>query len=293
VALAAGHFFNYFSKCIVDFEELLIPACCQDPFTPTLWKTFARLQKENRMTSIENNQQSQWNTIYKIGGVAAICAVLVGVAEIFITFLPGGNTPLETVSDWFKLLQENPFMGLRNLGLLNIFLNMLGILTYFALYAVHRESPYHPYAAIATVISFLGIGVFFATNRAFPMLALSQQYTSATSDAERTMLEAAGKLMLSVGQSHTPGTFLAFFLVELAGMLISIVMLRSKIFGQAAAYAGILGFGMLLIFEFFSSFVTGLSALVMILAMFGGILSMAWYILIARRLFQLGENLTD
>ncbi len=28
----------------------------------------------------------------------------------------------------------------------------------------------------------------------------------------------------------------------------------------------------------------------MTLAMFGGLLSMAWYILIARRLFQLGRN---
>jgi hypothetical protein len=244
------------------------------------------------MTHI-GNHQSQWNTIYKIGALAAIGAVLVGVTEIAITFLPGGNAPHETVLDWFTLFQENPFMGLRNLGLLNIFLDALGILTYFALYAAHRENPYQPYAALAAIISFLGIGVFLATNRAFPMLALSQQYTAATSDAQRAMLEAATQSMLSVGQSHTPGTFLAFFLVELAGVLISIVMLRSKIFSQAAAYAGILGFGMLLIFEFFSSFVTGLSVVAMTLAMFGGILSMAWYIMIAHRFFQLGQNPTD
>jgi len=96
--------------------------------------------------------------------------------------------------------------------------------------------------------------------------------------------------MLSVGASHTPGTFLAFFLVEAAGVLISVVMLSSKIFGKAAAYAGILGFGILLIFEFFSSFVSGLSNMTMILAVFGGFLSIAWYILIARRLFQLGKG---
>ena len=135
------------------------------------------------------NYQSRWNTIYKIGGLAAIGAVLVGVAEIAITFLPGGNAPHETVLDWFTLFQENPFMGMRNLGLLNIFLNALGILTYFALYAAHRENPYQPYAALVTIISFLGIGVFFATNRTFPMLALSQQYAAATSDAQRAMLE--------------------------------------------------------------------------------------------------------
>ena len=63
--------------------------------------------------------------------------------------------------------------------------------------------------------------------------------------------------------------------------------LRGKIFNQAAAYAGMLVFGMLLLFEFFSSFVAGLNNLTMILAMIGGLATMAWYILIARRLFHL------
>jgi hypothetical protein len=56
--------------------------------------------------------------------------------------------------------------------------------------------------------------------------------------------------MLAIGQSHSPGTFLAFFLVETAGILISIVMLRSQMFPKAATYAGIIGFSMLLVFEF-------------------------------------------
>jgi hypothetical protein len=234
-----------------------------------------------------------WNVMYKIGGVAALSAVLVGILEIVITFLPGGNTTQETVLDWFMLFQKNPFMGLRNLGLLNIFLNVLAILTYLALYAAHRKNSCQPQAALATIISFLGIGVFFATNRAFPMLALSNQYAVATSDAQRAMLEAAGQSMLSVGASHTPGTFLGFFLVEAAGVLISIVMLRGKIFSKVGAYAGILGFGILLVFEFFSSFVSGLSIVTMLLAMFGGLLNMAWYILIARRLFQLGQDSSE
>jgi hypothetical protein len=241
------------------------------------------------MTRSEN-AQSQWDSIYKIGGMAAIGAVLVGLLEIVITFLPGGNVPRETVLEWFDLFQENWFMGLRNLGLLNIFLNSLGILTYFALYAAHRENPHQPYATLAMIISFLGVGVFYATNRAFPMLALSNQYAAATAEAQRAVIEAAGQAMLSVGQSHTPGTFLGFSLSEVAGVVISIVMLRGKVFSKASAYAGMFGFGMLLIFEFFSSFVAGLSAVMLTLAMLGGLLSMAWYILIARRLFQLGRN---
>jgi hypothetical protein len=39
--------------------------------------------------------------------------------------------------------------------------------------------------------------------------------------------------------------------------------------------------------------VMGLNALVMTLAMFGGIASMAWYILSARRLFQLEKGINS
>ena len=236
------------------------------------------------------NGHPKWTGIYKIGGVAALSAVLVALLEIVITFLPGGNVIQETVLDWFNLLQENWFMGLRNLGLLNIILNILAIPAYFALYAAHRQDKNQPSAAFAMIISFIGIGVFLATNRALPMLALSNQYTVASTDAQRAALEAGGQSMLSVGESHTPGTFLGFFLLEVAGVVISIVMLRSKVFSNFTAYAGIFGFGILLIFEFFSSFVSGLSMVTILLAMFGGLLSMVWYILIARRLFQLGQN---
>ena len=180
-------------------------------------------------------------------------------------------------------------MGLRNMGLLNIFLNTLALFTYFALYVAHRENSNQPYAALAMVIAFLGIGVFLATNRAFPMLDLSNQYAAATTDRQQAMLEAAGKSMLTVGQSHTPGTFLGFFLSEVAGIIISVVMLRSNIFSKINAYAGILGFSILLVIEFFSTFF-GLSNAMIMLFMFGGFLSTIWYILIARRLFQLAQS---
>jgi hypothetical protein len=53
---------------------------------------------------------------------------------------------------------------------------------------------------------------------------------------------------------------------------------------------GIFGFGILLVFEFFSSFVSGLSTVTMVFAMVGGLLSIVWYVLIARKLFQLGKD---
>jgi len=239
------------------------------------------------MTRSENGQ-AQWDRIYKIGGIAALGAVLVGLAEILITFLPGGNVPLDTVLDWFTLFHENGFMGLRDLGLLNILLNTLAILIFFALYAAHRQSPDRPYAALAALIAMLGVGVFYATSRAFVLWDLSNRYAAATTDAQRAAIEAAGLAMLSVGKSHTPGTFLAFFLLEAAGVMMAAVMLHSGIFSKATAVAGLLGFGMLALFEVTSSFVLGLGNVTMILAILGGLLTMVWYILSACWLLRLG-----
>ena len=145
------------------------------------------------------------------------------------------------------------------------------------------------YAALAMIISFIGVAVFLATNRASPMLELSTQYASATTDAQRYILIAAAQSMLSVGKSHTPGTFLGLFLGEVAGITISLVMLRGKIFSKVNAFVGILGFVLLLISEICSSFVPGLFYIAMIFAMGGGLLSMAWYIMLSRRFFQLGR----
>ena len=241
----------------------------------------------DHITDIETTD-SAWRALYKAGGWAALLIVLTALFEIAITFLPGGYASAETVDDWFRLFQSNWFLGLRNLGLLNIIMTALGIPMFFALYAAHQKVD-QPFAALAMIISLIGVAVFYATNRAFPMLDLSRQYASAASDAQRAMLSAAAQAMLSVGESHTPGTFLGFFLSELASLLISIVMLRSKVFNTANAVIGILAAGLMMIFEIFSSFVLGLTNTALVIAMAGGLLTMAWYILIARRLFQLGQ----
>jgi hypothetical protein len=249
---------------------------------------FLMLPEMGKMSKL-SNQNSLWKVLYKVGGAAAIGAVLVGIVEILITFLPGGSAAQETVIDWFNLYQENWFMGLRNMGLLNLILNSLAILTYTAIYGAHRRNRYQSIAGLAAVIAFIGIAVFFATNRAFSMLELSRLYTAATSEQYRMTLEAAGNALLVVGASHTPGTFAGFALTEMAGILISFVMLKSDVFSKTTAILGLIGFSVLLIFEFTSSFIAGLDSATMLLAAFGGILTMGWYILVAKRFFQLED----
>jgi hypothetical protein len=235
---------------------------------------------------------SHWRSLYKLGGLAALLTVLTGVVEIGLTFLPGGNpTGVVTAVDWFAFFQGSGFFGLRNLGLLNILLTTLSVLVSFALYGAHRQVN-QPYVALVLAISLTGAAVFFATNRAFAMLDLSQRYAAATTEGQRQLLAAAGEALLAVGQSHTPGTFLAFCLSEVAGMGMSLVMLRGRVFGRAGAYAGLVGFGLLFIFEICTSFIPAAKPVTMPMAIVGGVASMAWDILVARRLFQLGRGVS-
>jgi hypothetical protein len=236
--------------------------------------------------SRKESLSSEWTGLYKLGAVTSLLILCTALLEILITFLPGGYASAETIVDWFNLLQHNWFLGLRNLGLLNIVMIALGTPMFFALCMAHwKVNP--KYSALALIISVIGDAVFFATNSAFAMLDLSTQYTAATTEAQRITLEAAGQALLAVGQSHVPGTFLGFCLGEIAGILISVIMLQGGIFSKLNAWAGILGFGMLGVYEICQSFIPGASSFALIFAMVGGILNLVWYALIARRMFKI------
>jgi len=234
---------------------------------------------------------SHEKNLYQIGAAAALIAVLLMVSEILITFLPGGGArgqATETVLDWFALFQNNPLMGLRNLGLVNMIATLLTIPIFLSLYITHRKAD-KVYGALALIIFIIGATVYLANNTAFPMLSLSGKYASATTDVQRSLYVAAGETMLAQAESHTPGTFVGFLFTETSSIAISVVMLRNRLFSKTAAYAGIIGFGLLFIFEILASFVPAWFNVAMIFAVTGGLASIAWYGLIARGLFKLAS----
>ena len=147
---------------------------------------------------------------------------------------------------------------------------------------------------IATAFGFVGIAVYFASNQVFSMLTLSDQYAAATTDAQRSMFLAAGQALLAINNPGAiyqgTGIYLSLLLVLLAGLIISIVMLRSGIFGKATAYVGILantfGLGYFIALAF-------APAMLAIPPSISAPFRMIWYILTARRLFQLGSGVLE
>jgi hypothetical protein len=243
-------------------------------------------QSELKQIIDAQTAESGWKGLYKVGGTTVLITVVVALAEIVIGFLPGVARLTQrtvTVIDWFTLLQSHWFLGLRNLGLLNIIGAALLAPTFFAIYSALRRDN-EAYGAFGTILFFVGVAVYLASNRAFSMLSLSGQYASATTDAQRSLLIAAGQAMLAEGQTRA-----GIPLIEFACLVISAVMLRGKVFSKATAYAGILGNVLLMVFEIILAFVpTSLDA-GMVIAVGGGLSIMIWYLLVGRRLLQLGH----
>jgi hypothetical protein len=242
---------------------------------------------------------SAWKGLYRAGGAAALIAAVLFRRNLGAEFSLlrmigvisfGPATVPSSAMDWFTLLQNNRLVGLTLLELFDVVNYALVGLIYLALYAALRRADAGS-MAIATAFGFVGIAVYFASNQAFSMLSLSDQYAAATTDAQRSTFLAAGEAMLAINNPGAIyqgiGVTISLFLVTLAGLIISVVMLRSGIFSRATATVGILAHGFGLGYFVALAFAPAINFLPpSISAPF----LLVWYILIARRLFQLGSG---
>jgi hypothetical protein len=107
------------------------------------------------------------------------------------------------------------------------------------------------------------------------------------------MLLAAGQALLAIHNPNAVGqATLGFFLVTLAGLIMSTAMLSGRVFSKATAYTGILanafGLGYPLGVALAPKTV-GLPLVALSLSVSACFL-VIWYLLIARRLWQLGRG---
>jgi hypothetical protein len=232
------------------------------------------------------SKPSAWTGIYRAGAIAALLVVLAGLLDISIMFLPAtGFIPGErTVLDWFNLYQAHGFLALRDMGILNVLTTSGTVLVFFALFGAHRRANAAP-AALALMVMGMGAAIYIANNMALPMLSLSRQYAAATSEGQKALLVSAGQVLLAQ-EDVGAGSFISFFIPEIGGVLMALVMLRGRVFSRWAGGAGLLGEACLMVFNILAAFVPGAYPAAMVFAMIGGPLSMAWFALTAAQLLQ-------
>lgn len=224
-----------------------------------------------------------WNSLYRAGGAAALVAMALIILEM-IGFIASGTLPT-TVADWFALLQNNRLLGLVDLYLLEIIAWALFVPLFLALYKALRQAN-ESYMAIAAALAFVGIADYIATNAAFNMLYLSDQYAAATTEAQRSLYLSAGEAIMAM--SPAAGFNMGLLLVSAAGLIISVIMLRSNVFGKVTAYAGILANAVGI------AYYVGLAlpAAGDILLGASGLLFLLWIVPVGVRLWQLGGNVS-
>lgn len=239
----------------------------------------------NQVTNAETTE-SAYKGLYKLGGAAALIVVVLTSGEVIgFAFYPQPST----VDGWFALFQSNRMIGLLDSWGLEVPMYAMFILVFLALYVALRKSN-EGYMAIAMIFVLLGSGIFFATNNPISMLSLSDQYAAATTAAQRTRLLAAGQALLANTNQRAVGGFnIALFLVSVAGLIVSLVMLRNKSFDNTTAYVGILAHGLSLA-DYLRQALTSSVTIALLVILPGALFLVIWFTLVGWRLYRLGGS---
>jgi hypothetical protein len=222
--------------------------------------------------------RSDLNLFYTFSGAAALGMAIIILIQ-FAVFMSAPPPYNGTALDWFRLFQGNPLSGLIGFELLMVVYTILSIPISLALYMTLKgASP--AFTGLFLALSLTGVIAFVAARPALEMLNLSQAYAGATSEEQRSMYLAAGETLVAV--FHGTAFQVSYLLGSISGLIVSWVMLRSRIFSKATAAVRI------------ASSVCDFGLYVPVIGIYISIFSvlflLVWNVLIARRLFQLGRD---
>jgi hypothetical protein len=239
--------------------------------------------EQSQLTAVET-AASEWKTLGRLGGVAALIQLACVLTTIIVAFTVGVEP--KTADEYFTVLQNDRLVGLLRLDFSTLILISLVPLTAFGIYAALRRS-HQAYPALATAFIFVGTILALANHSAFSMIHLSDQYAVATTAAQRAQLLAAGEAVIASDMWHSTAGFLAGIFMQGGFVFISLVMLQSKEFSKETAYTGLLANGL----DFVHVFVALLApSIATILLSIGGLFYLAWFPLLGRDLLKIGRS---
>ncbi len=244
------------------------------------------------MTKTSVTVDSLAKSLYRVGAIAALVAALVFrrnmSAEMTMFF---GATP-KTAAGWFTLLQNNTLLGIISLNFFDIVDYALVGIMFLALYIALRKTN-GIFVPIATIMCLTGILVYAVSDASFKIASLSNQYANAPTAAQKSAFLKLAQTVLAKG---TPGAGYqgtgglgSLFLIAIAGLIISAVMLRSKIFYRITGYVGIMAsvFDLLYLIGVWLVPAAGFFVWSSILIGGAGLLLMIWHLLVGIKLYNL------
>jgi hypothetical protein len=223
--------------------------------------------------------KSNMKSLYIIGGISAILQ-LVAILSYAVVMGVLGPKPASP-EEYFAIFQVSQLEAFLRGDFLLLILIGLYLGTFPALYvALKRLNPI--YTAIATLFTVIAVTGTFASESTFSMLHLGKQYMIAT-EAQRIQLLAAGEAIIASDMWNGTAAYMGGILLQGSGVMISVIMLRSKDFRKVTAYAGLLANGFDLIQHIIHPFAPSASAFV---SMFMGLFYFVWFPMLAWDLFR-------
>jgi hypothetical protein len=229
---------------------------------------------------------TKWKTLYRAGAVAPLIALALYSSQ-FVIMICGEPFPT-TAEGWFALSQRNRLLALWYLNALDIVsFALLGVM-FLALYVVLRGAR-PSWALIALYFALLGAVVFIVPRAlTLAMLPLSDLHAATTTEVQRTMALTAGET-LSHLTTATPQT-LGFLFMAVAGLIVSVVVLRSRSSGSSFAFSRMMGYvGIVGFVAAAANYASWLLALPIaaVLMPINGSLWLVWWLVVSASLFKL------
>jgi len=232
------------------------------------------------MKTIEESKK-QWVSLVRFSGILAFIVVALTLLDIIfgsinssdLTELP--SNAIERFSEFYS----NPILGLYHLDLLNVTISIVYLPVFFALVVVHQQAS-KAFAYLAFALFLVASSIFVSSNTALPMLELSRKYHLANSELERNLYAAAGEALLARGAHGTPGVFIGFMMLTISNICISWVMVIGGVFHKVVGYVGLFGGLCLAIYLVLLLLFPKAHQIGVAIAAPGGILVLAWYVLI-------------
>ncbi len=228
--------------------------------------------------------KSSLKSLYIIGGVSSILQ-LVAIVSYSIVIAMLGPKPV-SAEQYFAIFQSNQLEAFLRGDFLLLILIGLYLGTFPAMYiALRHLSPI--YTALATIFTLIGVTGCFATESTFSLLYLGGQYEAVVAEVQRVQLIAAGEAIIASDMWHGTAAYMGGILLQGAGVMVSVIMLRSKDFHKVTAYAGLLANGLDLIQHVIHPFAPSASAFI---SMFMGLFYFVWFPMLAWDLFRLSRS---
>ncbi len=230
------------------------------------------------------NSQPGWNRLCTIGGIAAMILIVYCIITMLLLIIIGGQPA--TIEECFSLLHKNRLVGLLRLDLLTVLIMPFYYLLFLGIWVALRKT-HAAYTTLATLLAFIGITLFLATPSVLPLISLSDKYAAATTEDQRMQFLAAGEAILASGMFSSTSAIIGGVLLQTAAVLISIVMLWSRIFSKLTGYIGIVLYSLDLVHILIGFFLPRISVILMAIA---GPLYLLWFPLVGFRLLRLGRS---